>query len=87
MMKARRGRGADQLGDGGHKGVQIGGGNAVDLLHKLQCVEAVAVGGRAMVPARDEHATLLRQVATLPHCPVWRLHSTPQPILISREIT
>ena len=56
-----------------HKGVQVGHGHAVDLLHELQRVQAVAVRGRAVVPARDEHAAVLWQEAALAHRPVRRL--------------
>lgn len=64
---------ADQPADGGDKGVKVGCGHAVDLLHELQRVERVAVRRGAMVPARDEHPAALRQEPALLHCAVRRL--------------
>ena len=49
------------------------------LQYPVQCKEAVAVCWRAVVPAADEHARVLRLEAQLTHSPVrgLQLRTTP----------
>ena len=67
---------AHQLADGLGKGRKVWCRHAVDLLHKLQRIERIAVRGRAMVPARYEYPAAVWQCTRLLHCPVGGLHST-----------
>ena len=68
-------RGAHQLADDLHKGLEVGRGHAIDLLHKLQRIQRVAVRGRSVVPARNKYPAALWQRTCLLHCPMGRLHS------------